>query len=115
MQESISPSEYQYQQDAEPYCSSLSLGGVTWLVPSLVQLQGLLDTSAPSPMTNHEAFPGANGTFWSSTIDTGDPNQAWFLNFEDGSSRLGPVSCPGGFCSGCLDLYCQPRVRCVHP
>ena len=87
---------------AASYCSALGLSGGGWRVPSMKELQTLVDETVGSPSIDTTAFPNAPvSVFWTSSPLAGNPSVAWLVSFNDGST----VS------SGVSSTF---RVRCVR-
>jgi hypothetical protein len=90
--------------DAQSYCAVLALDGSGWTLPTLTQLQSIVDTTVAAPPTiNQTMFPKTvTGAFWTSTPLTGSfSGYAWEVNFSNGSSYHFAVSV-------------EYRVRCVR-
>lgn len=68
--------------DAKNYCAGLTFGGGGFRVPSMKELQTVLDEQAPS-YTNPDVFPDFpstdNPTFWTSTLTVRSAGDAWFV------------------------------------
>lgn len=68
--------------DAQTYCAGLTLGGGGFRMPSMKELQTVLDEGAPN-LVDPEVFPDLpqtqNVTFWTSTKSARGPNDAWFV------------------------------------
>ncbi|MEI6746364.1 MAG: DUF1566 domain-containing protein, partial [Methylococcaceae bacterium] len=81
-----------YTQDKAMKLTS-TLGGQTdWRLPSLRELQTIVDYSAYKPSTNVIVFPDAPSVqFWTTTQMAGDYNTsyAWVVDFETGGSTYG--------------------------
>jgi hypothetical protein len=72
--------------NAGTYCSTLTLAGRTWRLPSGQELQTLADYSQPSSAIDGAFFPATvAGYYWSSTTYALDSNKAWFVNFTNGA------------------------------
>jgi len=75
---------------AETYCQTLHYGGFTsgWRLPSISELETLVDRSVHSPAIDTGAFPGIPlRNFWSSTPDAADSSKLWLISFDsDGQS-----------------------------
>ncbi len=84
-----------YTQDKAIKLTS-TLGGQTdWRLPSLRELQTIVDYSAYKPATNVVVFPDAPSVqFWTTTQMAGDYNTsyAWVVDFETGGSTYGGKS-----------------------
>jgi hypothetical protein len=88
------------QPAAVSYCASLSLSGTGWRLPTVMELQSIVDDTRASPAIDPEAFPSTpSERFWTASIP-GSGN-AWYVSFAKGDS--------GG------QLQTQTfRVRCVR-
>lgn len=76
-------------EDAKAYCSGLgvTLGGVGWRLPTVKELQTIVDDSRWDPAVDPVAFPGTPSTaFWSSSPLTGSPSYAWNVYFYTGAT-----------------------------
>ena len=90
--------------DAKTSCAGAgaSLGGAGWRLPTIKELQTIVDDSRSNPSIDPTAFPGVPGNpFWSSSPLAGSSSNAWFVSFYDGSASYGGVS----------DMH---NVRCVR-
>lgn len=85
-------------------CSSLSLAGKTWRLPSIKELTTIVNsTVASGAAIDTTVFPStvANG-YWSSTTRAADSVAGWIANFTDGSvlfetkTNTGLVRCVSG-------------------
>jgi hypothetical protein len=103
-QQTISPTTYSFA-DATTYCTNLgaSLGGAGWRVPTIKELQTILDHSQVSgPLIDTTAFPSTPlHYFWSSTPQVGTSSGPWVVDFG-----LGNVTLPG--------MSTSNNVRCLH-
>jgi len=91
-------------QDAGKYCGTLAgaAGGGNWRVPSVKELQTILDLGRQSPALDLAVFPGSPGEqYWTSSALAGSTTDAWSVNFSLGVTNPGPRDS--------LDF-----VRCVH-
>ncbi|WP_437568366.1 DUF1566 domain-containing protein [Sorangium sp. So ce542] len=80
------------QNNASAYCESLSLAGADgWRLPTVFELQTLVDESRVNPAIDPTAFPETPDDvflahwFWSSSSHALDPGSAWYVDFRDGS------------------------------
>jgi hypothetical protein len=78
-------------EQALSYCNGLSLGGHSdWRVPEVKELLSIVDRSRLSPALDQTRFgtlhPWVHMTYWSSTTDASLVAQAWFVNFNWGST-----------------------------
>ncbi len=102
------PAQGMMWADAATYCASADvttlLGGTGWRVPTIKELQTLVDyahATGTLPI-DATAFPSApGGVFWSSTLAAGATTIAWAVSFSTGGAVLGGVAATA-------------RVRCVR-
>jgi hypothetical protein len=91
--------------EAQTYCAGLTLGGTEWRLPTLVELESLVNTRF-YPTINLTAFPSTPpDCFWTSTP------------YGAGSSELVPRACTVCFNDGEPSFDSVgggDRVRCVH-
>jgi hypothetical protein len=72
-------------QDAGRTCQSLDLSGSGWRLPSMKELQTLLDLSRATPALDPSAFPAAPPQqYWTSSPLAGSVTDAWFVDFGIG-------------------------------
>ena len=77
---------------AKTYCASTavstSLGGTGWRLPTLKELQTIVDyTQATAPIIDSTAFPSTPASgFWSSSPLAGSSSNAWFVHFSNGNT-----------------------------
>jgi hypothetical protein len=97
----LDPGSYT-RANAITVCGSLSLAGGGWRMPSIKELQTLIDTSRLDPSIDTTAFPNTPMTdFWAETGRAGSTTDAWAVLFSDGYVLSHPVS----------ELH---RIRCVR-
>ena len=84
-QQGLSPTEGVTWAGATTYCSALNLNNHAWRVPTLRELQTLVDDSK-TPGIDLTAFPDtpSNRSFWTSDAFTGAPDNAWVVDFTYG-------------------------------
>ncbi|MBI5185204.1 MAG: DUF1566 domain-containing protein [Nitrospinae bacterium] len=72
--------------EAGTYCGALSLGGYDdWRLPSINELESIVDSRARIPSINAAYFPNANSSFyWSSTTVANFTSLAWYVYFYYG-------------------------------
>jgi hypothetical protein len=102
-QQTISSISYTWA-DAKTYCAGVgsSLGDTGWRLPTMKELQSLVDYSdkAFPTMIDSTAFPGApSNWFWSASPLAGFPGLAWYVN---------------GGQTGDQDVSVASHVRCVR-
>lgn len=86
--------------DAKTYCAALTLGGGVWRVPTVTELQTIVDEQVLAPAIEENVFPGTSSLpHWTSTAAAGQAGSAWYVDFNDGSagyqaaSKTAPVRC----------------------
>jgi hypothetical protein len=73
--------------DAKTYCQTLgaTLDGTGWRLPTIKEIQTIVDESRSFPSIDPTAFPDTPATnFWSSSVSAGSSAGAWFINFGSG-------------------------------
>jgi hypothetical protein len=75
---------------AKTYCQALSLGGAHWRLPTMKELQSIVDYSqSGAPFVDPSAFPATPPTsFWSSSLAPGSPTSAWSVSFNNGGTTF---------------------------
>ncbi len=87
--------------DAATYCAALSLAGTGWRVPSISELQTIVNETT-NPAVAASAFPMTPSEyFWSSSAVSDDATRAWDTFFANGSTYSFAVTM-------------QKSVRCVR-
>jgi hypothetical protein len=76
--------------DATGYCPALGTG---WRLPSLTELQTIIDETKQNPAIDGDAFPQtpAMGYFWTSVAQAGDPDYAWYVTVVHGHADVEQV------------------------
>jgi Protein of unknown function (DUF1566) len=96
------PSQTYSQDAALTYCATATgLPGTGWRLPSMKELETIVDESRWGPAIATTAFPSTPAdAFWSSSLVAGTPN-AWGVHFDEGNT---------------FDVYpwYAYRVRCVR-
>jgi len=88
--------------EAKEYAQWLSLGGKRdWRLPSLAQLESLLDRSRYRPVMREEVPFRDERSYWSSTTFEEDTSTAWIVMFE------------GAYVLSYYKINCY-HVRCVR-
>lgn len=60
-----------------------------WRLPTVMELQTLIDVRATSPAIDTEVFPGTRAElYWSSTARAEDDNQVWRIDAATGVANL---------------------------
>lgn len=58
-----------------------------WRLPSLTELESLIEKCRAAPAINERAFPNTPWAgFWTSSVDTSEEDHAWFVGFYHGLS-----------------------------
>ncbi len=75
--------------DAVNYCPTLGAG---WRLPTIKELQSLVDIRVWYPSIDDGGFPNAPATrFWSSSPYVANPSEAWALNFTYGYTNTSNI------------------------
>lgn len=70
---------------ARAYCAQLSVAGGNWRLPSMRELQSLVDETRFDPAIDPAAFPDTPGVeFWTGSPVSGAPGSAWRVSFANG-------------------------------
>jgi hypothetical protein len=78
---------------AKAYCAGLNLGGTGWRLPTVKELQTIVDDSRTSPSIDTAAFPSTPADyFWSSSPLAGSSSGAWGVGFGYGYTSSFVVS-----------------------
>jgi len=88
--------------DAMSFCGSAGQGtlpGCGWRLPSVNELQTIVDDSTSNPAIDSATFPNTgSGPYWTSSLD--GPGQAWTVAFFYG--ELQPVATSGAVAVRCV-------------
>ena len=93
-QRTVSSTTYTWA-DAKTYCAGVgaSLGGTGWRLPTLKELQTIVDYSQSNPSIDSTAFPSTPAAwFWSSSPLAGSSSDAWVVAFNAGYAYYDVVS-----------------------
>jgi hypothetical protein len=91
-QQTVAPVTYTWA-GAKTYCAGLNLGGTGWRLPTVKELQTIVDDSRTNPPIDATAFPSTPaGTFWSSSPLAGSSSGAWDVRFDSGRTEAPSVS-----------------------
>ncbi len=94
-QQSVDPMSYTWDA-AKMHCSG------TWRLPSLTELQTIVDDTKKTPPLVDNVFTGTPSTvFWTSSLIAGSSISAWLVDFGNGALYSGGVTGTS-------------RVRCVR-
>ncbi|MCL6583859.1 MAG: DUF1566 domain-containing protein [bacterium] len=87
-QETVGPMSW---EEALRYCEGLALGGYSdWRLPTVNELQFLVDYSRYNPAIDPNSFPGTKSSgYWSSTVNHCSPDNAWYVSFDYGGISSG--------------------------
>jgi len=80
---------------ASARCSWLSLAGTGWRLPTIAELESIIDDTRFDPAIDPVAFPNTLGiAFWSSSRAPGFGDRRWRVDFFDGFSGLVDLNDP---------------------
>jgi Protein of unknown function (DUF1566) len=100
-QQEIAPSPYAWE-DAKTYCDTLPLNGLAWRLPSVKELETLVDESRVNPAIDRTAFPNTPAKFyWTISPVTNFSSNAWVVDFNRGGDLF-------------FDVTSTQLARCVH-
>jgi hypothetical protein len=87
---------------SQMYCATLDLDGAHWRLPSVAELQTLIDETRSMPAIDTDAFPDTPSEyFWTSSKLPRFDNFVWAVYFGSGLSTF-------------FDVTDLRYVRCVH-
>jgi len=82
-QQKLDPGSYTWAAAAR-YCAGLGAG---WRLPSLTEMQTIVDDGKEFPAVNTTAFPDTPAEdFWTGTAEAGSSASAWYVDFYYGAS-----------------------------
>jgi hypothetical protein len=91
-QQAVAPGTYTWA-GAKTYCAGLNLVGTGWRLPTIKELQTIVDDSQANPAIDQTAFPSTPADwFWSSSPLAGSSSVAWGVYFNSGDTDYGDVS-----------------------
>jgi formylglycine-generating enzyme required for sulfatase activity len=85
-QQNAPSTEYSWSE-AKAYCAGTgaSLPGTGWRVPTIKELQSIVDDTTWGPAIDKTAFPAtAAGYYWSSSPRARTSSSVWVINFSQG-------------------------------
>lgn len=88
--------------DAARYCATLDLHGMGWRMPSVKELQTLVDETMAMPAIDSVSFPDTSPeNYWSSSQVVSFSNDAWVVSLAYGYDLF-------------FDVHSLQHVRCVR-
>jgi len=87
-QQTLEPMDYTWS-GAQQYCATLALNGGGWRLPTVQEMETLVDDrKVNQPTIDLGAFPGALGEpLWTSSLVAGAPTNAWIVHFGSGQAN----------------------------
>ena len=74
--------------EANAYCLANNLGGYTWRLPEVSELESIVDYSNETRPVK-EVFTGIQDAgYWTSTVDADASTKAWMIRFSHGASKI---------------------------
>lgn len=74
---------------ANAYCLGLQLNGGGWRLPTVYELQTIVDEAVVAPAIDLAAFPATpTAAFWSGTSDANSSDSAWRVHFTSGHVQV---------------------------
>jgi hypothetical protein len=84
----VEPADGYSWSQAGSYCQSLDLGGTGWRLPSMKELQTIVDIGREIPAIDPTVFPDATSAqYWTSSAQVSVPTYAWVVDFRIGAAR----------------------------
>ncbi len=81
---------------AKASCAGLSFTGAGWRLPTLAELQSILDFGRFNPAIDSTAFPNTpTEAYWTSSPTTAYAANAWLVSFYDGMAYYNGTDAPG--------------------
>jgi hypothetical protein len=82
--------------EAVEYCQTLDLAGGGWRLPTIKELQSIVDYRVNLPAIDTDALPGTGSfdRYWSVTTRADDNQEAWGANFSNGGNPFTVKSYP---------------------
>ncbi len=74
-------------ENALEYCENLRLGGKNdWRLPTIKELVSIVKDGELNPAIDTKYFPNtASSSYWSSSTDASDTEDAWYVHFSNGN------------------------------
>ena len=91
-QQAVPSTKYAWAR-ANTYCSGLNLTGTGWRLPTVKELQTIVDESRTNPTIDPTVFPSTpSDYFWSSSPLAGSSSSSWYVYFIYGAAYYSVVS-----------------------
>lgn len=77
--------------DAVSFCNSLTLAGLSWRLPTRLELDTLIHhgkNTIGDPIIEESLFPNSKFDYWTVSQNSLNTNESWYSSFDDGSTDV---------------------------